>query len=159
MQSQTIKNDFMRLFFFITLFLGITNSYAQKIRYTYDASGNQILRTVCPGCQSKNSETPLISDYAKIKDDSLQKFFPEDVISYYPNPVLDELYIKWDITNDNKVIDIDVFGLNGQVLKKIENLLSQESQVINFSQYPAGLYFVNLNYIDGEPKTIKIIKN
>ena len=35
---------------------------AQKIRFTYDASGNQILRTVCPGCSSKNSQTPPTSE-------------------------------------------------------------------------------------------------
>jgi hypothetical protein len=149
-----MKNNFILVFFFLSLFCN-----AQKIRFTYDASGNQILRTVCPGCSSKNSQTPLTSEYSKLENESLQKFFPEDVISYYPNPVLDELFIKWDLTNDNNVIYIEIFGINGQVLKKIDSLVNQNSHVINFSQYPAGIYFVNLNYAIGEPKTIKILKN
>lgn len=149
-----MKNNFILVFFFLSLFCN-----AQKIRFTYDASGNQILRTVCPGCASKNSQTPTTSEYSKLESESLQKFFPEDVISFYPNPVLDELFIKWDLTNDNNVINIEIFGINGQVLKKIDSLVNQNSQVINFSQYPAGIYFVNLNYAIGEPKTIKILKN
>lgn len=150
-----MKKLLLLLFF---CFYGLLSN-AQKIRFTYDASGNQILRTVCPGCASKNSQTPPTSEYSKLESESLQKFFPEDVISYYPNPVLDELFIKWDLTINNNVIDIEVFGINGQVLKKIDNLVNKNSQVINFSEYPVGIYFVNLNYADGEPKTIKILKN
>lgn len=146
--------------FLIPLFsIGIcTLSFSQKIRFGYDSAGNQILRTVCPSCQSKISDSDPVMDYSKIEDSTLQKFFDGDVISYYPNPVLEELYIKW-VNNTDKVTNIEIFGVNGQVLNKIDNLINQEFQVINFSHYPTGEYFLNLNYTDGEPKTIKIIKN
>jgi hypothetical protein len=52
-----------------------------------------------------------------------------------------------------------VFTLNGQVLKSIKENLSQNSLLISFQEYPIGVYFLNLNYTNGEQKTIKIVKN
>ena len=96
---------------------------------------------------------------AKVEDTDYLKFFPEDVISYYPNPVKEELFIKWELINDNKVSSIDVFNLNGQVLKTIQGNLSQNSLVISFQEYPIGVYFLGLNYTNGDQKSIKIVKN
>ena len=71
-------------------------SNAQKIRFEYDEAGNQILRTWCTSCSSRITNEPE-KDFSKLEDSDLQKFFPQDVISYYPNPVKEELYLKWDI--------------------------------------------------------------
>ena len=88
----------------------------------------------------------------------MQKFFPEDVISYYPNPVKEELFLKWKLVEDNIVLSIDVYTLNGQVLRSIKENLSENSLVISFQEYPVGVYFLTLNYINGEQKSIKIVK-
>lgn len=133
-------------------------SNAQKIRFEYDAAGNQIQRRWCITCFSRNAQEDY-KDISNLEDTDLQKFFPEDVISYYPNPVKEELFLKWELINENKVSSIDVFTLNGQVLKSIKENLSQNSLVISFQDYPTGIYFLNLNYTNGDQKSIKIVKN
>ncbi len=148
----------MRKLLFFSMFFCITITNAQKIRFNYDSAGNQVLRTWCPTCPSRTANQP-VKEIAKLDESDFQKFFPEDVISYYPNPVKEELYLKWDLINDNKVSSIDVFTLNGQVLKSIKENLSQNSLLISFQEYPIGVYFLNLNYTNGEQKTIKIVKN
>ncbi|UPQ80326.1 T9SS type A sorting domain-containing protein [Flavobacterium azooxidireducens] len=138
-------------------FYGLVSS-AQKIRFEYDAAGNQILRTWCPSCDSRMNNNQ-VKDITEIEDSDLQKFFPEDVISYYPNPVKEELYLKWDLKNNTTVSSIEVFSLNGQLIKTIKENLSQNTQLISFLDFPVGVYFISLNYSNGEQKSIKIVKN
>ena len=141
----------------LLLFCFSLNGIAQKVRFEYDAAGNQILRKWCPTCLSKNANEEY-KDIEDIEESDLQKFFPKDVISYYPNPVKEELYLKWDLINNNKVIAIDIFNLNGQLLKKLDDNLENNTTLISFNEYPVGIYFVNLNYLNGDQKSIKITK-
>jgi len=64
----------------ILLFGTICN--AQKISFDYDSAGNQILRQWCTNCHDKNSGETL-KEIADLKQEDLQKFYPEDVISYF----------------------------------------------------------------------------
>lgn len=133
----------------------VTN--AQKLSFDYDNAGNQIQRSWCTTCHSRTSnEVP--KEISKLKEEDLQKFFPEDVISYYPNPVKEELYLKWELINENKVTSIQVYALNGQIIKDISKLESTNSQTVIFQDYPKGIYLLQLNYTNGDEKTIKIIK-
>ena len=93
-----------------------------------------------------------------MKDSDLLKFLPEDNFSYYPNPVKEELFLKWDNSNTIKISNIKLFSLNGTLLKSFENQENLISQNILFQYYPNGLYVVILSYSNGEEKTIKIIK-
>jgi hypothetical protein len=131
---------------------------AQKIRFEYDAAGNQVLRTLCLICPSREN-TQIPKDLSEIEEADLIKFFPEDIISYYPNPVKEELFLKWDLIENNSVSNIDVYSLNGQLLKSFKGNLTQNSQIINFIDLPVGVYYVNLIFLNGETKSIKIIKN
>ena len=139
------------------LFLGNLYSQVPKIRFEYDAAGNQFQRTWCPTCALKNSNQKA-KEVSELMDEDLQKFFPEDVISYYPNPVKEELYLKWELINENKVTKMDVINLNGQILKSYSKLENDVSISIFFQEYPAGIYFVTLEYTNGEFKSVKIIK-
>lgn len=146
-----------KLLLAIFCFYGLLSN-AQKIRFEYDAAGNQIQRKWCLSCLSRNSQETY-KEVSNLEEADMQKFFPEDVISYYPNPVKEELYLKWELVNENKVSSIDVFTLNGQVLKTIKENLSQNSLIISFQEYPIGVYFLSLNYTNGDQKSIKIVKN
>lgn len=131
------------------------NGFAQSINFEYDAAGNQIKRTHwLTGRQSGEQ----VKEYENLAETDLQKFFPEDVISYYPNPVKDELYLEWELVNENKVLTIDIYNLNGKLVKKINNL-SENKTIISFQEYTSGTYLVNLNYTSGDQKSITIIKN
>lgn len=131
----------------------------QKLTFNYDSAGNQIVRNLCiSGCSTTGKSSSEVKDVEALTEDDLLKFSKEDVISYYPNPVKEELYLKWELVNDNKVSSITVYALSGQVLQNFSSTESTDNQVISFGDYPRGVYLVVLNYIDGEQKTIKIIK-
>lgn len=132
-----------------------------KINFVYDNAGNQTSRTLClSGCTSKSAteSKDRVKDIAAIMDDDLEKFSSDDVISYYPNPVKEELYLKWQQADDNHVSSIAVYGLNGQVLQTYSKTENINTQNISFQSYPIGIYIVALIYTSGEQKTIKIIK-
>ncbi|WP_395057921.1 T9SS type A sorting domain-containing protein [Flavobacterium sp.] len=130
---------------------------AQKISFDYDEAGNQIQRWLCSNCHDKNSgETP--KEIADLKQEDLQKFFPTDVISYYPNPVKEQLYLKWELVNDNKVTSIQLYSLSGQLVKSYTKLENTDNYAMTFGAYPNGIYTLLLVYTNGEKKSIKIIK-
>ncbi|MDP5202035.1 T9SS type A sorting domain-containing protein [Flavobacterium sp. DG2-3] len=131
----------------------------QKITFSYDSAGNQIVRNLClSGCNPTGKSTEEVKEIEAVTDEDLLKFSKEDVISYYPNPVKEQLYIKWELINDNKVSSITVYGISGQVLQNFSRTENADSQIISFGEYSRGVYLVVLNYKDGDQKTIKIIK-
>ena len=149
----------MRKIFLIVLgFSFFANAQNNKITFSYDEAGNQIKRELCLRCSTGKSVVTPPKEIVALKEDDLQKFFPEDVISYYPNPVKEELFLKWELTNENQVFSIQVFLLGGQLLQTYSGLENNTSQTIPFQSYPSGVYVVVLNYKNGDPKSIKIIK-
>nr|WP_314896659.1 T9SS type A sorting domain-containing protein [uncultured Flavobacterium sp.] len=146
--------------FIVFILLGFSlfaSAQDDRITFSYDNAGNQITRSLCLQCTtSKNSPKP--KEIIALKEEDLQKFFPEDVISYYPNPVKEELYLKWELIEGNLVTSIQVYGLSGQLLKSYSGLETNNAQNIPFQAYPSGVYAVVLFYSNGEQKSIKIIK-
>ncbi|TRX42155.1 T9SS type A sorting domain-containing protein [Flavobacterium restrictum] len=130
---------------------------AQKISFEYDAAGNQISRTLCLSCTGKKA-TVIPKEIEAVTEKDLQKFTPNDVISYYPNPVKEELYLKWELANDAFVTTLMLYNFNGQVLNSYSKSKKEDTQTIPFQSYPSGTYLLVLNYNNGEQKTIKIIK-
>lgn len=140
----------------LTFLLIFSFSNSQTITFSYDAAGNQINR-VYNSTGNRMSSQP-VKDYKDLTQNDMKKFFPEDVISYYPNPVKDELFIKWEFIKDNKVNTIEIFSISGQSINKISTE-NKNTVIIPFYNLPSGTYLVNLNYEDGEKKSITIIKN
>ena len=70
----------------------------------------------------------------QLKEEDLLKFSPEDVISYYPNPVREELYLKWELTKENKVSSIEVFSINGQRVNVYSNLEKENTKKLQNSR-------------------------
>lgn len=91
-----------KIIFLLFGLLCIQQIFSQKIRFEYDDAGNQIQRRVCLDCLAKNAQG-VYKETSQLEDSDLQKFFPEDVISYYPNPVKEELFLKWELVNSNTV--------------------------------------------------------
>ena len=147
--------------FVLLLFLGFSlfvKAQDNKITFDYDNAGNQITRELCLSCTKANYKTKAQKEIVAQKEEDLQKFFPEDVISYYPNPVKEELYLKWELFADKTVRNIQLYDLNGRVLQNYGKLEKSNSLNIPFLNYPKGTYLVVLVYNDGEQKTIKIVK-
>ncbi len=149
----------MKIIFLLTFFILSVNSNAQiadRIRFEYDASGNQVLRTLCLGCSlSRNSEK-----YKEVDDldkEDLLKFVPEDNISYYPNPVKENLFLKWEIEDGSKLSNIEIYTSDGKLIKQIFDV-SESSIVLSFEGYSTGNYFVLMYFTNNKNKSITIIK-
>ncbi|OOV12334.1 T9SS type A sorting domain-containing protein [Flavobacterium sp. LM4] len=127
-----------------------------KIKFSYDNAGNQTSRTLCVNCPPETGKQ--IKEIEAIVDEDLEKIEGEDMISYYPNPVKEELYLKWELRDDNYVTSIQLFSLTGQVLKTFQGTKNTNTQNILFQSYPSGVYVVLVNYKSGAPKSFKIIK-
>lgn len=75
----------------------------------------------------------------------------------YPNPVRDELVIELFDTF-NSTISIEVFNLNGIRLDQMEVEGNLQRQTVNFSNYPAGAYFIRVRYGEADLKVVRVIK-
>lgn len=128
-----------------------------KIKFTYDPiTGSQLTRELCLNCPSINAKQA--KEIEALTNEDLQKFSPEDAISYYPNPVKEELYLKWELINENSVFSVSVISITGQVLKNYTGFDRINNINIPFQEFGSGIYLVQVNYANGESKTIKIIK-
>jgi hypothetical protein len=128
--------------------------YPNVLAFDYDNSGNQINRRfiyVASGVY-KNSGLKA-NDENKLLDTDIY----ED-IKYYPNPVISELFIKWKNQDENYVNHIELYSINGQLIKKFDNLTKSDEINIDFQGFMSGYYILNLIYSNGEIKNLKIIK-
>ena len=141
----------------LVLAISIISNAQTKLTFSYDAAGNQTNRVLCINCTSKSVKEEIKEIEAVVEED-LEKFSEEDVISYYPNPVKEELYLQWQLTDANYVTSIKVISISGQILRTYQSSNSNNTINILFQPYPSGIYLVSLNYKSGEEKTIKIIK-
>jgi hypothetical protein len=87
-----------------------------------------------------------------IKDSTLGLSESEErnIISIYPNPTTDYLYIESDLD----IKDIQISDLNGRV---INNLEFQDNK-INLASLQTGIYFAKISDINGKILTKKIVK-
>lgn len=120
-----------------------------KITFAYDNAGNQVLREICVNCNARTSAKPI----KELKKEDLQEI---DHISYYPNPVSEELYINWELITDKKVQSIKLVSISGKILGTYSP--KTDTMVIGFQNLPQGLYLIHLIYNTSEEKVLKIIK-
>jgi hypothetical protein len=145
----------MRKFLISTFFgLCLASNAQNKIIFSYDTAGNQVNRELCINCLTGKK----VKNEKEIKKEDLIKSEVSDQISYYPNPVEQELYLSWDLIESNAVSSIQVYSLSGQLLQSFHNRDKINLQTISFQSYPRGVYAVVFLYSNGKQKSIKIIK-
>jgi hypothetical protein len=76
----------------------------------------------------------------------------------YPNPVTNELKVTIPANWQNKRVNYELLGLNGQSSKKVEVVNSSQTETINISNLQSGLYFMRVSF-EGQTIQQKIIKN
>jgi len=64
-------------------------------------------------------------------------------ITLEPNPVTDYAYFYIDPASDNNITG-ELYDIAGKVLKTYQSLQPSMSYSINFTEYPAGIYFLRL---------------
>ena len=147
-----------------TLFLTVlvwlafaVNTDAQLVKYRYDASGNQVSRekTIMlgslPGPGSGSGET-----VTKVEIPSYEDLFNERKITIYPNPTKGMLRI--DITGDELPGDAMIFIYNssGTTVRQMNKIT--ESNIVDISSQPTGVYIMRVIIDKEQVSTWKIIK-
>ena len=132
-------------------------SYSQDSRYdfAYDTAGNQITanRFVYFEIDPTGYVDKNVSD-----SDPYQKFYDEDTFSYYPNPVQEELYLKWENKEAEIISSFKLFSTSWALLKEYNSMEQERQHVISFGDYPQGFYIVQILYTDGSVKSITVVK-
>ncbi len=140
----------------LLLIAGTMGYGQQKLHFDYDVAGNQITRSWCTTCDARMAGS--VKKIADLNPADLQKFNAADDFSYYPNPVKEELYLKWELVNENTVKSIQLYTLNGTLIKSLDGLENQNDKSIMFKDYPQGIYLIIISYTNGEQKSINIVK-
>jgi hypothetical protein len=118
---------------------------AQKIRYSYDATGNRIMR-----------EMPL---YEKSAVDTVPRVFTEELakrtVNIYPNPTGGQLKVEVSDFEKCKSGNFTIVNMQGQVIlrKKMNSAISD----LDLNNRANGVYILQIN-IDDENSSWKIIK-
>jgi hypothetical protein len=125
---------------------------SNSLNFDYDNAGNQTVREleICIGCRSKAPSQSTDQNYVQSEE--------FDEISYYPNPVLEQLSLKWVNSSDRYVKNVNIYSVSGQLMSELNDLNEKETTTAEFSQFAEGLYVVTLNYNNGEQKTLKVVK-
>lgn len=142
-----MKNKFLLLLFLLFGF----SSFGQITRFKYDVAGNQTAVYVEIFLVSPNKM--VFSTTTTLQNNPIYRD-----VKYYPNPVKSELYMEWQIIDNNSLSSIIVFNVEGVLLKNYKELNKINSYTLSFQEYPQGTYFVEFIYGNGEQKTFKIIK-
>ena len=74
---------------------------------------------------------------------STKDYFNTEKIKIHPNPVSDVLNIE--ILENSKIQNINVFSINGDKVYSTQNAqISGKNLSINTSQFPQGMYFIQI---------------
>lgn len=131
-----------------------------------DAHGNvtfkiKSLNTIAVG-ESVMNDASIVFDFNEAieTNDAITTFeataavkdFTNTTVSVYPNPATDIV----TITTNNTIKSIDVYDIQGRLLTN--SLVNDNTIILEFSQYPSGIYFIEVATEAGKYKQ-KIVKN
>jgi len=138
--------NLIQLLFLIPTF---TNASADRLVYSYDASGNrqEVERTIYYSRGSNKSRTSR----SKLYLDSLSSAR----ITIYPNPTEGDIRIDIAGITDFKSSSLTVCDLKGRILYQMDELT--ESNELDITDYASGTYLFIIR-IKEETTTWKIIK-
>ncbi len=146
----------MKKFLVIVLFFcGFLELNAQnKLLFNYDTAGNQITRSLCVNCPVGQGRPAKPVD---TKEEEIETIVI-DKVTFYPNPVQEELNVRWELIVNRTVQNIAIYNINGAIMQVYNDLQNETLKVLPFGSYPSGMYIVSLTYSDGEQKSLQIIK-
>jgi hypothetical protein len=83
---------------------------------------------------------------------SLNELAKKELISVFPNPVID--YLQINHKSDSKLNTIQIIDQDGRIIKT-----EATQSILNVSQLNSGLYFLKVIYEDGEIWVSRFVKN
>lgn len=123
-----------------------------SIKFSYDDAGNQIKREMIYLARHTKPQENNSGQKKWTKSDEY------DGISYFPNPVKSELSVQWKEELGEDLKEMELYDLSGRMVHKIKNLSQADQTMVDFNQYPSGIYTLSLIYAGGAAKTLKIVK-
>lgn len=150
-----MKKEVLFMMFLVSF---LSNAQTNKIVFEYDAAGNQVKRSLCLKCPLETGKKDQTKEVEALAEEKGLPLSSEEVLSYYPNPVKETLYLTWKLQDHNRVTSVQVFSFLGQVLGTYSVGSGVHELNLPFQNYSAGIYAVMLYYSNGSQKAIKIIK-
>ena len=149
------------LLFPLVLFFSLSPLTAQKkLVFSYDASGNQILRNlVAATATAPAADDALASDLTAELPEGLKTQRGEFQLTAYPNPIISYLVVAWNLDPQISPRTLILNSSDGKRLNIFNIGAGQNQQVIDFQNYPSGIYVLNIQNRDDSKQTIKVIKN
>lgn len=149
------------IFMLIIIMMGYCGYSQNKLSFTYDAAGNQTQRElICVSCTTPAARPGPsgVDAQTENEEEKLTQSAEYEEISYYPNPVQEQLYIKWYSNENVYVTSLQVYAMSGQLITTQNNLNSKNTAIVEFQNVTEGMYNVILIYNNGETKILKVIK-
>jgi len=79
-------------------------------------------------------------------------------VTAYPNPVVNDLRVTVPQTWQSKQVSMDLFNMNGQVVKHFATGNASQTEVINVNDMPVGMYILKASN-GTETASQKIVKS
>lgn len=146
------------IFFFLIINSFLYSQTIDHILFEYDTAGNQIKRYTID-INAGRPANEIVKEIENITDEDLISSDLYDDITYYPNPVKETLFVKWENKSDEFVTSVFLYSLSGQSVQNFTSLRDKETLNVPFDTLPQGLYTLMFEYSSGKQKTLKIIKN
>lgn len=149
----------------LLFFLISEQTIAQKLEFNYDAAGNQIRRAwVCINCsgqQQVSNHKISIQERQLIKEKDSELLKENEVVGWItasPNPVTENLKVKWQNIPDRSVMKLEIYAINGgKIFSEKYNDTTEETN-ISFINLPSAIYILLATYSNSQRETIKILK-
>ncbi|HBK71344.1 MAG TPA: hypothetical protein DDZ39_06785 [Flavobacteriaceae bacterium] len=122
-----------------------------ELHFNYDQSGNQIKRSFIQNKTSKqktNIEIAIEEINEEIKSE----------LSYFPNPIKDELTISWSKSKNTYINSVQVFNSNGKLIKNFNLAKNNQELSLPFQNIASGVYIIKAVFNNGKQDSFKVIK-
>ncbi|MDR0864353.1 MAG: T9SS type A sorting domain-containing protein [Candidatus Symbiothrix sp.] len=129
------------------------NLQAQTVYYNYDNSGNQVLRTIILPVPSSEREADKEIPEPIVQKDPISKI----EITIYPNPTKGMLKIDLAGGEIPANARIQLYNTGGKLILNLPSI--SESNTIDLSAQPSGIYVMRIILAEDNVSVWKIIKN
>lgn len=150
----------IKLLFLFLLFISSVSYAQEKLVFSYDTAGNQILRDrICVGCVK--TQESIVEKLEKEEEGGGSNLNDKNKFKFaaYPNPVTDILQTYWNNTDDEFIVEMSMFTIENKLLFTNEISPKQAHQDINFTGYPPGVYILTYTYNNNRRESYKVLKN
>lgn len=131
---------------------------AQKLTFSYDASGNQTERRwVCINCGSA-SRMAEAKTKAINSELTLDELTTERGLKVAPNPLRETLNVNWGVPENVYLKSIEVYSISGSKVFSAKYSADSRQTQISFQHLPSGTYVLIGRYSDAKSETVKLIK-